>query len=73
MVGKLLGSYELMLYGWPGGKMGELMGRSMDWLVNCLVATYGADAWIYGWPGGKMSELMGTSMDWLVSCWVAMF
>ena len=43
--------------------MSELMGRSTDWLVSCLVATYGADAWIYGWPGGKMSELMGTSMD----------
>lgn len=52
--------------------MSELMGRSMDWLVSCLVATYGAGAWIDGWPGGKMSELMGRSMDCLVSCWVAM-
>ena len=52
--------------------MSELMGRSMDWLVSCLVATYGAGAWIDGWPGGKMSELMGRSMDCLVSCWVDM-
>ena len=53
--------------------MGELMGRSMDWLVSCLVATYGAGAWIYGLPGGKMTAviLMGRSMDWLVSCLVS--